>query len=492
MTQQSEGRGFITALGALLALAVFLYIALHVGWILREPDLWWHIRTGQLTLQNWAVPHADPFSYTQAGQPWIAKEWLSQVIFAVAYDVAGWAGPLLITALVIGFTGWLIYFQVSKSIQPVFAAVVAMVAIFLSQGVIVARPHVFTFPIMVFFCVICFDAARARTAPPWWSLLLVVLWTNLHGSFAIAFVIAGCAFLDYCERSRFSDRATLLKWIAYGLIAALVTLINPYFVTPYLIAFTLIGGVNVMSYISEWAAFTAPNNPVLEAGFMLVFLILLKVRAKFTFGQIFFTLMAFHMMLTHLRFIYVFMLAVPVVLMPDIAEAVPSASRDTWLERARDGLERAIGQWVRLVAGLAVLAVVGTSGFLLMKDQVVPPEEVSLTGALAYVAQHKASDPALQMRGFNDLNYGGPLILAGIPTYIDDRAEQLYIGPFLDDYLKTMAPDGQATLSKILAQPEIGWAILPVNDLRMEFLRQMPGWVQVYADGMAAIWERKT
>jgi len=489
MTENSEGRGFITALGALLALAVFLYTASHTDWILRETDLWWHIRTGQLTLQHWSVPQTDPFSYTYGGQPWIAKEWLSQVVFALSYDALNWAGPLLVTAVFVALTGWLIYVHATKHIQPIFAAVLVIAAIFLSQGVTVARPHMLTFPLVVAMAIITFDAARAKAAPPWWSLLLIILWTNLHGSFAIGIAIAACAFIDYFERARFTDLATLLKWVAYGVLSVLVTLINPYFIKPYLIAATLVGGVSVMDRISEWAPFTAPSNSVMEAGFMLLFLLLLKARAKFTFGQILFTLLAFHMALTHLRFLYVFFLAVPVVLLPDVAEALPSFSLSNWLARPRDGLERALGRGARAVVALTFIGAVATCAYFVM-SHVVPPEKSAISGALAYIEKNKASDKALQTHVFNDFNFGGPLILAGIPTYIDDRAEQLYIGSFLEDYLKAGDSDGKDVLAKILSRPDIGWAIIPVNDPRETNLHFINGWKQVYADDVAAIWEK--
>ena len=32
---------------------------------LTDPDVWWHLRTGQLTLQNHSVFHTDPYSFTR-------------------------------------------------------------------------------------------------------------------------------------------------------------------------------------------------------------------------------------------------------------------------------------------------------------------------------------------------------------------------------------------------------------------------------------------
>jgi hypothetical protein len=32
-----------------------------------DPDVWWHLKTGEYIAAHRAVPHADPFSYTRAG-----------------------------------------------------------------------------------------------------------------------------------------------------------------------------------------------------------------------------------------------------------------------------------------------------------------------------------------------------------------------------------------------------------------------------------------
>ncbi len=31
-----------------------------------DPDLWWHLRTGQWVVETGHVPHSDPFSFTRA------------------------------------------------------------------------------------------------------------------------------------------------------------------------------------------------------------------------------------------------------------------------------------------------------------------------------------------------------------------------------------------------------------------------------------------
>src|SRR4051812_1055577 len=67
------------------AAALFLLAVVVVGDSLRgkisDPDLWWHLRTGALIVQSHHVPTTDSFSYSAYGQPWVAHEWLTEVVF---------------------------------------------------------------------------------------------------------------------------------------------------------------------------------------------------------------------------------------------------------------------------------------------------------------------------------------------------------------------------------------------------------------------------
>ena len=42
-----------------------------------DPDMWWHLKTGELIWNSHTIPRTDPFSFSAAGYRWIAQEWLS-------------------------------------------------------------------------------------------------------------------------------------------------------------------------------------------------------------------------------------------------------------------------------------------------------------------------------------------------------------------------------------------------------------------------------
>jgi hypothetical protein len=51
--------------------------------LLRDPDTLWHIGVGRRILQTGSFPWVDHLSHTFEGHPWIARDWLSEVIFAL-------------------------------------------------------------------------------------------------------------------------------------------------------------------------------------------------------------------------------------------------------------------------------------------------------------------------------------------------------------------------------------------------------------------------
>src|ERR1039457_1124955 len=66
---------------AFLMPIVFLFVRMEgVKTLLSDCDTGWHIRTGEWIVANHGVPARDIFSFSRAGDPWYAWEWLSDVV----------------------------------------------------------------------------------------------------------------------------------------------------------------------------------------------------------------------------------------------------------------------------------------------------------------------------------------------------------------------------------------------------------------------------
>ncbi|TIU98237.1 MAG: hypothetical protein E5W00_23930, partial [Mesorhizobium sp.] len=92
----------------LVAPLVAFALSAHAQAILQDPDCWWQVKVGLDLLANRTFPVVDSYSHTFAGQPWIAKEWLGQVLLALAYTTGGWNGVALLIISTIALTGALL------------------------------------------------------------------------------------------------------------------------------------------------------------------------------------------------------------------------------------------------------------------------------------------------------------------------------------------------------------------------------------------------
>src|SRR5258707_669229 len=175
-------------MAAILGLGLFAMGARNAN----DPDLWWHLRTGQLILQNHSVFHTDPFSFTRYGQPWINHEWLSDVLIFSLYRDAGWAGLINGFAVVIAGIFFLAFLRCPN--KPYIASVLTLLAALASAPLCAARPQMFS---LLLISVFLFLLERSSERP-WllgWIPALMMLWVNLHGGFIAGLALMGLFIL---------------------------------------------------------------------------------------------------------------------------------------------------------------------------------------------------------------------------------------------------------------------------------------------------------
>jgi hypothetical protein len=74
-----------------LAILVLLYSipAFQAMLPIDDPDIWWHLRTGQWIVEHGRVPTEDPFSTYGMGKPWIAYSWLFEILVYLVFRNLG-------------------------------------------------------------------------------------------------------------------------------------------------------------------------------------------------------------------------------------------------------------------------------------------------------------------------------------------------------------------------------------------------------------------
>jgi hypothetical protein len=207
-----------------------------LGMLLGDADTAWHIKTGEWILQHKAVPVVDLFSFTKPGQPWFAWEWAWDVLFASVHAVAGLAGVVLVNLIILCFVSALLFRLVRRACDhDLIALAVSTVAVGASVIHWLARPHLLSWVFLLIFLHILLRAQRGEIKLLRWTPLLMLFWTNIHGSFFVGvlmlFITATGEGLTALLRSspdwRLAWRVSKPFWI-YGLAAAAVTFINPY------------------------------------------------------------------------------------------------------------------------------------------------------------------------------------------------------------------------------------------------------------------------
>jgi len=223
---------------AFLMPIIFLFARLQgAKTMLGDGDTGWHIRIGEWMMAHGRVPDKDFFSFTKAGQPFYAWEWLWDLCFAWIYHHGGLATVVAASIVVLSVTFALLFRLVSRRCDNPFIAILAtFLACAVSSLHWLARPHLFT---LLFVVILLFILDRVEEGRPRWLLVLppmTILWTNLHGGFLALFIILAAYIAGEIAQALFTaepeDRRRSLqrtKWyIATAFACAAATLVNPY------------------------------------------------------------------------------------------------------------------------------------------------------------------------------------------------------------------------------------------------------------------------
>src|SRR5260370_35977001 len=115
-----------------IALLAWLFVCGASGWkaLLMDGDTGWHIRTGQYISAHHAVPTQDLVSFSKAGQPWFAWEWLTDVLFGILFKIGGLdAIVLLVRTMIAAYATVLLRYAVWRGANGLLAACICLFAV---------------------------------------------------------------------------------------------------------------------------------------------------------------------------------------------------------------------------------------------------------------------------------------------------------------------------------------------------------------------------
>jgi hypothetical protein len=440
----------------------FLFIAFVIGipaglatapGVFRDGDVSWHVAAGRWMLENGRIPSTDPFSLTAGGHPWVPTEWLSELIYASAYNVAGYAGLAAVVACAMIALNAIVFFHLQRrgAAMP-WASLLAMNVVL--SPLILARPHVLAWPLLAGWTVLLLKYGEKGRPPPLWSALILVAWTNLHTSFPLAVPVAAAVAFDSLMLTRWKN---LQQWLVFALVSFFATCANANGV-PALVQPFHMSGMGLLVIIGEWNPTTTDNTPqfflVLLAGLGLLLWRGVRVQA----GRLLLLLLLLGMAFVHMRHQSAFIIIATCIVAPLFSRKIAIRPVPPLM----------------LVGALPMLAVLAAM-------PLTPPESAANPRSLiAAIPAELKTQPV-----FNDYTMGGPLILAGIKPYIDGRAE-LYGDGFVFSYYRIENGD-MKRFNAAVKRFDIRWTILRANSPLLKELDSSAGWRRIYADDVGVI-----
>jgi hypothetical protein len=100
MEEAHSKRGIIRYLAAIiLPLLFFPYLmSINMRYSLNDPDIWWHLKTGEYIFRGGEIPDTDPFAYTspvplnEGQKTGLRAHWLGQTLYYLSFKAGKLTG----------------------------------------------------------------------------------------------------------------------------------------------------------------------------------------------------------------------------------------------------------------------------------------------------------------------------------------------------------------------------------------------------------------
>ncbi len=477
---------FFTLASCFLILAL---LACRKNW---DPDLGFHLKTGQWILQNHQIPSNDTFTYTVPDHPFLDIEWFYDFVLHLVF-LAGSYSLLSIFNVVLILTAFFITWgRLRQTRCPIWMGVPLMAAaISICEFRFIIRPEILSWSLLGMMLWVLETWVIEDRNRLWLLPILQLIWVNTEGIFPIGLAVIGIFLISQLIHKRKID----YKLTSNGILAGAACLLNPYgirgFLHPLVILKTIHTDIfknNIMEFLSPW---NPANNDLLSNPFwgykcfcfffLFLFLATLHRRKahEFLLASFFFYLSA-----TALRNIPLFLLAcLPVV---------GVCWKDLPWPQFRKYQERFLTRPTLAWALSALLLCLGVRIFTNAYYYSDKRQEVFGLG----INQERLPDAATDFLSRNrldrtilcELSCGDWLDWKGPQkAFIDGRLEVIGESLF-SQYLSSRQPGGLLSLAE---QYHVDILFFTLPNQWVSDLQKTENWRPVFVDGTAAIYLRR-
>lgn len=464
----------------MLAAALAALAVLTVRSRFNDPDLWWHLRTGQIMWVTHAIPRTDLLSYTTNQHPWVAHEWLSQLSMYAAWKAGDYTGLMLWFCIVT--TAFLVIQYASCSLYSGNARVAFLGALttwFFATIGLAIRPQMLGYTLLACELLIL-HLGRSRD-PRWFYLLplLFAVWVNVHGTFFFGLIVLAVVFVSGLLNvtagllvSRPFDRTQRKALLGAGAFSLAALFVNP--VGWRLLAYplwTILDWRMQLDAVEEWQRLSFDDSRAigLLAVMGSILVTALVRRMKLYVDELALLTVAFGMAVLHQRLLFAWGIVASPILCRQLGDLYPT-SRGKFLPNA-----------ILTVAFLGVACVAFPAQGELA-SQVARGNPVE--------AVNHIRRTHLTGRMLNEYAYGGYLTwaLPEVKVFIDGRSDVYAWTGVFEDYgaWATLRSDPNLLLNKYA----IDFCLLSQASPMVRVMRYLPGWSERYADSRSVIFTR--
>jgi hypothetical protein len=448
-----------------------------------DPDVWWHIRDGQTIAATHHWPTIDPYSYTVAGTPWLAYEWLGDVIigYVAKFGLQALEGFLIALGSLIVIA--LFYYASLCAENSKAGFVSAVIVSTFAIGNFNLRPQMFGALFLLITLIVLEHFRQGQPKALWILPPLFLLWINAHGSWVIGLgvvllTLVGGLFnfhVGSVEGIRWTDKQRIHLELAL-LGSLLVIPFTPYGTQlatyPFLVASSL--PLN-MENVVEW--FPMPFNIVwgkLFLGLIVgTFVLQALYQFKFRVQPWILAIGGIVLACLHVRFVLLFSPFFAPILAIMLAR---------WIDAYKREIDKYVLNFAVIASVLFVMVWYFPRRSALEKDV----ERQFPVRAVNFLRSHPLQGPM-----FNSYNYGGYLVryLPEHKVFIDGRGDLYELGGAFSDYLQiSMIRPAAFSLMKSYG---IHFCLLGRGESLAVVLAERPEWKRVYSDDLSVIYERQ-
>ena len=485
----------------LLVFVFFLMIFTVAARPITDPDFWWHLKTGQYVLQTRSIPHTDIFSSFHFGKEWVTHEWLSEVFIFAGYQIFGYAGLIVIFALIISLSFFICYRTFRGRVgHPYVIGFALLLGAFSTLPTWGVRPQMFSLLFAsVFLAIIDNHVRTGGTEKLWWLVPLMICWVNLHAGFAIglgliALTIIGVMLDGFVAPedavASIWSRTRSLTFVLLASVAAVI--LNPNGLRIYSYPLETLRSHAMMKYITEWWSpdFHEPMFQPLAILMLSTFAVMALSQKRASLRELLLMAVTCAAALRSARNIPFFALV-----------AIPLLAEHSWLwitgQRWSQFLmrpekrETGRGALTKVALNVLVLILIPSTLAFVRVSQAAGKQNLTSSENFPVAAADFLTRRQLAQPIYNEYGWGGYLIWRLYPDYriyIDGRAD-VYGDAFVEEFLRVH--DGGPNWREPLDRQGIRTVIVKREAPVARLLAEDSGWSNVFQDPQAVIFTKK-